>query len=162
MKPAEQIRAYLSQQGQPQDAPLYHLLTSWAIEEPTDADRERIERDLRTGGVSVEPPLNGLGPEATVRLSLIEDRPAVKCGVDSARPAGERSEPVLVADPSAPSAPPSSGQSSKDPHPGKTSLAIKEDFFGWWKGLTPTGKGLAAVAALATLVLMVTAVTKTL
>ncbi len=80
--PTEQIRTYLEKQGRAERAPLYHLFTSWLVEEPTEADRQRIERELRSGGVAVEPPLNGLSPESTVKLSLIENGSAVQGAAD--------------------------------------------------------------------------------
>jgi hypothetical protein len=71
-RPEEQIRRYLDEHGRTVEVPFHNLLTTWNLDEATDADRDLIQEALRRGGVVTQPSLSGVPDESRVRLSLVE------------------------------------------------------------------------------------------
>jgi len=71
---ARMIRRYLDDQGGSTVARVYHLLSTFEVEDHA-ASRERIVADLSKEGVRLDRPLEGLSPDEQVVLSA-PTRPA--------------------------------------------------------------------------------------
>ncbi|MDQ4006104.1 MAG: hypothetical protein M3135_07405, partial [Actinomycetota bacterium] len=66
------IRQYVDQQGGSAQVPFHNLMTTWRVQYPTEADCRHIEEALRRAGVTVQPPLTGLSPDAYVWLQVAQ------------------------------------------------------------------------------------------
>ena len=75
--PETRIRSYLDDHGGSAEVTFQDLLTTWRIEQPTEADYQRIEEALRSVGIEAEPSVHGLSPGAalTLRIPQQQDPP---------------------------------------------------------------------------------------
>jgi hypothetical protein len=96
-RPEEGIRRYLDEHGRTVEVPFHHLVTTWNLDEVTDADRQLIEEALSRAGVVAEPSLSGVWAMSQVRLSVVEPE---RAGLAKA-PAGDGpiSQPLTVTTP---------------------------------------------------------------